>query len=542
MGITLRLRIDEGGQSWLPIAKAHLAAMNARPNASTMRSTMNYAEAKIVVTRSSVVDTIDISTGQPYIFGYFLFTDSGPRVGNAQVDPDVSIVRLLTTYKSIPRIGDELPTVELARAPFLGDGFVLVALSNRIEAATPADIVVWTALNKLSAQATQYLASDPARIGHSTTFVEDVQMSGTTSIFKSTNVWGSGWQDSDHRYRYGCCGLVDDGTPAHNPTPVIFVGNTKTQQIAEVGVPRAAGRPYYPYTMFVIGPGRLQAIQTVEDSQDPQIPPYFLQSTNHGDTWAAVPADFLIPFTYTTTAVGDRARYSTAQLTAFSRGSTIQYLGVGRQLLVLPGLKDMLGPPLVLGGDPQPRFCYMAFLGTDGAGYSRITWPADDWLVTQAGIQTMNSYIAIFEPSVAETGMDYAGMQMVFGKGCIYFTVVVAGVPQFMVSRNFGASWDFYPRPVGVALIGVTLEPYVSNDTPGKLIFAKPDYPAGRIRFMRTTGKFDEFKTVGTSIRPKQGLLPNTSLIPLNTVFVNFGGVKYSPRVVPALPDEFEPT
>ena len=516
MGITLRLRLNgEGAEKWLPVAKAHLAAANARPGVSFVRNVLNYNEAKMVITRSTVVDQIDITTGLPYIFGYFIFATSvGDKVGNAQVDPDEDIVKLLTQYNIAPRIGDAPAAVELARAPYVGDGFVMFAWSNRFSVSTEFDIITWTVLNKLSSQSTQYFQSDPLRIGHSTTFIEEVQMTGTFSLYKFPTVWGCGYSGNEQRYCYGCCGLTDDGLGSHRPTPIVFVGNTKSQQIFQVAYPRAPNRVYFNFSMFVVAPGHMQAIHTVSDSQDPQIPPYIAESLDYGTSWNAVAADFLIPYTLQTTAVGDRARYSDSQMTAFAQESTIQYLGNGKQLLVLSaGLKDMLGDPLIPGGDPTPRYCYMAFLGTNGGGYTRISWPPDDWLTFSSGFHKGTSYIAMFEPTAADTP-DYTGMQMAFGKGCIHFTVVVAGVPKFMITRDFGSTWEFHDRPANLGLVGTVLKPYINEDDPGKLIFAQPDYPTGRIRFMTTTGRFNEFKKVGTFIKPKQGLRPNTGLIP----------------------------
>jgi hypothetical protein len=68
VGIALRLRLTgDGAIAWLPVAKAHLAAINARPNASFIRNLMNYPGVVIEVVRGTVIDQINITILSGYL-------------------------------------------------------------------------------------------------------------------------------------------------------------------------------------------------------------------------------------------------------------------------------------------------------------------------------------------------------------------------------------------------------------------------------------------------------------------------------------------
>ena len=140
MGITLRLRMEgDTAWKWLPVAKAHLAAINARAGASMVRNVMDYPDVRIVVTRGTVVDQIDIKVGGPYIFGTFNYwqvagsTDwmNDIKVGDARVGPEESVCQLIQDYTRIPRFNPEQVVIELARSDHRRGLSQTVALHNR---------------------------------------------------------------------------------------------------------------------------------------------------------------------------------------------------------------------------------------------------------------------------------------------------------------------------------------------------------------------------------------------------------------------------
>lgn len=512
----------------------------------------------------------EVFVGEPSLVG--VSSDPPPSVlkySLADIEEDESFTEQIKD-ENYYRTGAFYTTIMRTRMPYVGDNFVMTALatSNDGSVVADADWTIWPCIHRVPVAGRQYLSSDPLRMGRSTTWIDAVQFTGIFFPFSGTSLVCSGWDNSTKRYRFGVSSLVPEDQPTYSPgepvNPVFFAGDTGTQTMQQVGFPYWAGRITGIFTPYVIAPGRLQAlVRTVEgiiDTTDPaynpsvdlQRPPFLANSVDHGTTWTAASASFLSPFLYQVPASGDdREHYSLPQHGSFS-DNVIIGMGEGKSLLIITaGLKDFNGLIAFIPGDPGPapnfaRLCPMAFLGTNGAGYTRIPWPPDDWLVYSLGDPYTTSYLQFFGSS-GVYGKDRRNCQFAFGVGCVYLPVRHEGANnKIMFTRDFGASWTISPALPGLmntnyfTSFGTIIKPYVDANDKGQIVFAQPEAATGKIKFLSTDGDFTVFKTVGV-VKPFNELDVDTNLVGqiFNIFFTNFGG-ENKPYVFPAFPGEYD--
>lgn len=532
MGTVLNIDLNgEGAYKWLPLAKAKLAAMNARAQASALRCVLKITGADIEILRGNVVDTIKITVGLPYLHGIYVVAPNTSL--DAVLSPEDQLART-THWKSFYVIGSSVPTVELARMPYVGDGYLIELYSNlQDHLADPNNATSWPVLAKADSPGSQCLSSDPARTNHSVSFINDAQFTGYGRYGHRVAVLASGWDSPTTRYRYAISGVVPPG-PTGKSVPIFYTGSTGALTLVQAAYPQYPGREHNPFVPSVIGKGVIQALHGITD--DPtlaQIAPYFATSTDHGSTWVVATADVLTPYLDSVTA-SPRNTYNNSQIAALSAYAANIYMGNGRSLLIIPnGLVDHGGS----GG--TARFAPMAFVGTAGGSYARVSWPPDNWYTGANGFAVdPNNELYYINFGVT----DEQGAQLGFGMGCVYLSVRQAGVSSIMYTRDFGASWNFAPVPVsagGTSQFGATVKPYLSASQPGRIVFATPDFTNNKLAFVWTDGTFQTFKSAGVVLHAKGALTPFPSQ-GFNYYFVNYGGGRYAPYVFPAFPGEFD--
>ncbi len=484
----------------------------------------------------------EVFVGEPSLIGLYKLNSAAIFPAAIDIDDDESgrITKLTPFYL----LGTLAANPTLARLPYVGDGFVLALFSNLNDIGADTDAVThWPVMMQALSWA-QYLASDPERMGRSTTFIDDIQISGLLTDLHTFYFTCSGWDDDTKRYRFGLAATYWTGSPhVDNRVPIFYVGDTGTQTMTQVAPVYSAGRNNIAFAPFVIGLGRLQGIHVVEEDDTlvlPKVAPYLVNSTDHGDTWASAAAAFLTTYLFEYPIDGpDRAYYENLQLTGLAFSSLIVYLGQGKSLLIISnGFKDMMGDPM--DTPPDARFGPMAFLGTDGAGYARITWPPDDWFTSSNGASLGGDYLRFFGYT-----NDLRTCQFGFGDGCMYMPVRRDGTDnKIMFTRDYGSTWNFSGVLPGrmndnnLSNFGAVIEPYVDADNKGKIVFAVPDYDLDKLVFFSTDGDFTEFKQV-TSLKPPGNGLDETADPDFNVFFTNFGGAR-KPYVFPAFPGEFD--
>jgi len=310
-------------------------------------------------------------------------------------------------------------------------------------------------------------------------------------------------------------------------------------------------------------------------------------TTDHGDTWTEHDADFLTPYIYTnltdpgvTEGIGpdddnlpSLGFYNDSQLMYMLKNMKVVYLGSNKSLVIVPnaymqGDPDYQaagGPPYNIG-DIGAVFRCIAFIGTGGTGYTKITWPLENFLVNMTGgyREKRNPDLSNSVTTNPIPGTTLLGwmrpLPMAFGNGCVYVpTLYDEGtfgfVWRIVFSRDFGATWTT-SAPVPEAIVapsinkptsagnpgqggiyGIVVKPYVNSGNPGKIIFAAPDHAAGTLTFMSTDGNFVDWKTLYT-LHPGPSSLDSGAYFSAWTMDHYFAN--YAKSVYAAFPGEFD--
>lgn len=493
--------------------------------------------------------------GAPSLYGYTAFAAGGNTFyAGASVDfVDGRTVPRVTT-KVAYRLGSNSPTLPRARTPYAGDGFLLTMYGNGNDAPS-ANALHWPLLLRPTPAIKEYKASDPEKANKTTTFIDQIQIGGLGAPAHYFTMLGSGWDGAEKRYRFCLAATyyADENDKFRTRAPAFYTGDTGTQSMQQVSFPFFPGRDNPFCSPYVIGPGKLQALQVaVEDLDKPLLAPFFATSNDHGSTWSTTTASFLTPHLFMTPARAAnpaatppepavRAGYDNDQLAGIGAFGINVYLGEGKHILIVPnGFVDMGG------ANSSPRFAAMAFLGTNGSGYTRLAWPADVWYVSSSGhpLQAGGNRIRLVSFS-----QDARSAQRGFGLGCMYIGVDEGTTSKLMVTHDFGQTWTLASptgAPNGFADAGAVIRPYKSPEKPGQLVFASAKYATvadnGRIEFLSIDGTFTKFKkTIGIITSKTRNItqtVPGTEAVP-NLYFTNFGGDKPA-YIFPAFPGEFE--
>jgi hypothetical protein len=199
-----------------------------------------------------------------------------------------------------------------------------------------------------------------------------------------------------------------------------------------------------------------------------------------------------------------------------------------------------------MGENGSDRFAPMAFLGSSGGGYSRISWPADTWYTDEAGLANGPDELLL----VLYT-KDSRSAQLGFGAGSMYIPDTSATGLRFLVTRDSGSSWATLASPAlpdglaggTISQSGAVIRPYVTDDQPGVIVFTYTNYAAGTIDFLRTDGKFTAFSRTAGKVKANATLTANQQMVSatglLNRYFTFFGGGE-RPYIFPAFPREFD--
>jgi hypothetical protein len=513
--------------------------------------------------------------GSPSLVGWFL-NDTSNAFQLAYIDLDTG----RTTVPSapvvrFPKFSEFAASLALGRVTNIGDGLLMSVANdaNSIPSTVPeavrATVASWPMMLTVQPAIKQRFSSEPVSVAKAVSFVDQLPVSGMLSYYHDYGVHATGWDNDTKRYRYGFSlkSFSDPESPLTSRFPAFFAGNTVDKDLVQKDFPFFPGRDHPGGKMYVIGPGKLQQLVTVselptaEDRAEVDITyPYFANSIDHGDTWSGAAAEFIRPFLRTrpltplvpanpgadppTPEIPERRAYlDNTHLNRLQDNSIIVYLGEGKSMLIIPN--GVVTADDVFGSTTT---CAMAFLGTNGSGYTRISWPPDDWVFPNLFGEPDDApqYLRIFRLSKDRYSAQYA-----FGKGCMFLSVVSDGALKFLVTYNYGSSWSIVPRPAlpegvsgGILPESCTvIKPYVSDDEPGELLFAYPNYATGRTPFLKTTGLFTPFKKTAAVVNIKGQLGVGSSQLILGTFqanvhFTYFGGAK--PSIYPAFPGEFD--
>lgn len=480
----------------------------------------------------------------------------------------------------LPKLSQNAASLALCRLVYIGDGLLLSIINNANDFNDNANdyeqVVHWPAMLPVNAGIKQRGSEEDVGIAKAVAYIDSVVISGLVPYFHDFGLHATGWDGDTKRYRFGMsCRYYTDGSTKdkaqESRVPVFFAGNTGDKSLVQTAVPFYPGRNHAGGKVFVIGPGRLQQLvfvteQKAEDREgNPILYPYFANSSDHGDSWSSATAEFIRPFLYIrpltpmvpanpaadppTPEIPEKRAYLDNQHLERMQDNHINvYLGDGKSMLIIPNgfVEKPEGQPV--------KTCAMAFLGDQGGNYTRVSWPADDWrhgggggVLGEPENFATDSYVRLFR-----LPKDRYSAQFAFGVGCMYVPIKVATVTKFLVTYDFGGSWtikDFPARPDGVTggeLLdsGTIIEPYLNEDEPGEIIFAYPNYNAGRIDFLKTNGLFGPFEKTAGMVNYKTPLAtPGPQLYfqmgEANQHFTYFGGAKKS-HIYPAFPGEFD--
>lgn len=439
-----------------------------------------------------------------------------------------------TDYKEIFYITPRGNLQFSALLTYVGEQYVFNLQSSNPDLTngeTAADTLYWPVLTAVPDPGDQFEDFDPLANGKSITYINTYQLQSLSSGFLRACTFASGYQDSTNKYRFGFTAFNrrDPGIPAVND-PVAFSGSTRPIELTQRDLPLAddALGINQPFAPFVIGRGRIQSLQApLTRPAQPLISPYFANSTDHGDTWTTASAAFVTPFLRLSSGV-----YDDTQLGSISDAINT-YLGKN------DGSDDTQSMFYLPAGWTGTQYVPMIFLGTNGAGYTRVAWPPDDWPVNTQGLPLTTNQV-----TWATEAQDLRRVPFGFGRGCMYVPVKVAGVPKIMFTRDYGATWAYSsgtmtPELLDTPFAGIVVTPYVDETKKGSILFPAPNYTKQIIEFFRTNGEFTEFKKALGTIKVKDMLAPTgLQARAFNYIFTKFNGLQRS--IFPAFPKEFD--
>lgn len=276
MGIVLRLRlVGDDAQKYLPIAKAHLAAINARSNASFVRNLLEYPDATIEVVRGTVVDQINITQG---IDGFYSL---------GFVDTAYKIVGSPTARGTFSKRGDAgTETFNFPALPFYGKGYGVVPRSAGIGTTLDFD-----GKNCPAVQATLSLTRDGKKLTDLYSIVANGAFGEGAAIFFQGGVW---WKDADtFRFAAGLNFMAVGGDGQHRSA--FIVDDKDTQTVGDTL--NLTGQLTVAPLVTRMGPGQILMMHRflrppyTGSSVDPTTVPglAFSFTTDAGRTWTPAP-------------------------------------------------------------------------------------------------------------------------------------------------------------------------------------------------------------------------------------------------------------
>lgn len=501
--------------------------------------------------------------GGEYLWGITI--DEDGAFVTLVADPENNLRRALPNDKRVYGIDGNILGSPLT--PYVGDGYVLqLRVTPDGNEATPATF--WPVLSLANGPGDEYLSEDPLAERRTVSFLDvsaipfDYADAFGMPTMRNIGVAVTG-KISNAGFGFVIYGLYRDDPASNAPAfPFLKRGETRSPVIDDVAFPTVSGRSHYRFNVFAAGKGKLLGLQVVVEVDSlAREYPQLVFSSDHGASWLSIDADFLtddlVPYTDPPFG-GPRGSYTyPSQLERLALLTNIQYVGDGKTMIFIP-----MG---YVGTDGLGAyFAPMMFIG-DGLLYTRVAWEADEWYVNSIGNQrTSDTPRAGFSLTSGTTSGDdtsklgIAGAQFSHGVGCLYMPVrethSLPLVWSILHTRDFGATWERSPAvPAGIfpdnglCTAGVIIRPYqaATGLTPAKnavIVFAKPDYEAGKVELFQTDQDFTEFTRI-TSIKSKTGLLDAVWPDVVNHFFVNTGAVgnpQHLPTVFPAFPGEFD--
>lgn len=469
------------------------------------------------------------------------------------------------TYSSVPilrfpRFGTNSASLFTGRAKLVGDGHLtgVAGNTNDVPDQYGTDVVSWPFIFYAPAAIKLRDSQSDEKSPPGVSWLDTLTITGLSAYDHQPEMHATGWDAGTKTYCYSFTAAypANSEQPYKTRAPVAYYGDLTNKTLTQTAAPFYPGRDNSCFSVFTIGPGTLQALMTVTEDLDfaEMLPPYMATSTDHGRTWVASNADFLAPYLKKVPfqpasgeipAVREHfAMGESPQLYNMAKYHINVYVGGGKNILIIPnGYTGTEGS--------VDRYCAMAFIGSEGQGYTRLSWPPDAWVMDQAGMTTQIPESRVL---LSFSGRDFLTNQFGFGLGCMYYPTLYEGAARLLVTYDFGSTWALKPLPTlpsdvtggVIGIMGCVVSPYVDGDDPGELLFTYVRYAAGKISVLRTDGTFTAFKKTGGAIKAKsnQPIRPNgTSLYSpngeVNRHLTNFAASK-KPYIFPAYPGEFD--
>ncbi|RZL88832.1 MAG: hypothetical protein EOP82_21690 [Variovorax sp.] len=491
----------------------------------------------------------------PYLWGYVVL--SSDQVRAARLEPETGFAsRESFQHQLVYGPGQNFVTTAVTR--YVGDGFILQLLNDGGTTGDVADPsrIFWPTLVRASGQREEF-PGDGTHAGESLSFYDQARIAGLGALDgpaigtggHSFALFASGWGGEGQGYRFGMTALYfsDPAEPTTTRVPVMWAGSTRGATMAQRAYPYFPDRDHCPFTSFVAGPGKVQALHFVTEDTDEeiQIDPYLALSSDHGDNWTSAAATFLVDCLYEFPAAGsDRIHYDNGQMNMMGRYATIIYVGNDTTLLIVPNayvdgeLQEIDGE--VVSGVPPARFCPALFVGHNGS-YTRQAWPCDDWYTDRNGAKTDEEGDAVLLAGVTLLRTGQFGL----GPGRAYIPVFQDGAIRVMLTEDYGASWAFSP-PVPPEILSTYSSSFCgvisrapTETGPAHVVFPAPDYVEKKMRFTRTRDLFQTFEPFG-GVKAELLTSPAPYSGDYNYSFVNYGGKRHRPAVFPAYPGVFD--
>lgn len=476
---------------------------------------------------------------EAYLVGIYLSDESGESIQFERLNPEDRVFEKMKRGAIYDTTGDGVSGIFPGAMTYIGDGYLLQVLNDGEEFADQRSTihypVLWFAEGTRKSQVLASSLTGPAR-RH---VLLGPQMTGTWRGFLHHSICHTGFIDAEKRYGWVFAFMQDNAlikapNKDHNDPnnwapyssyPVVYCGNTGQMSNAGQVLPNYPGRYHFVSAVQSTGPGKLMLFIGIQEdneeifdpdsgdagewdysggAQRPQLPPYLLVSTNHGESWAVASAEFIAPYLWTApsdiTPAGRIGAYMNSQIDLIASGFTATYVGNGVTLIwILGGWDADVG-----------EFCPMLFRYANGS-FTRLPWPADTWyhnkfIETTAWKDCYVNFVFHGNKELRPLISVNAGRanKWCFGVGCAFFVVVDKfNGPQFLFTRDFGATWTLSAYVTSFDLPSATLSlgdnaavvsPYKSPEAPGKIVFLVTDIANDKIYTMHCDGNFDSFK------------------------------------------------
>jgi len=370
-------------------------------------------------------------------------------------------------------------------------------------------------------------------------------------------MFATGWDDVRKAYRWGfvakyapfsATGLAMSVTVSTTEKPTeahVYLTDTAGSVPTHVVPPNdGTARVHFGGRVYVTGPGQLTGLVFVKAHPDFVPPasftldvrqPYFLHSSDHGESWTQIDASFLSPLIPKLTQAGapPPGEYPDPQSAAYSATySGFVYLGSGRSLFIFRHYATTART------DAYAK-CYFFEAGA----FTPLAWGYDtslDQVMFPALTRSFRGSVGAAEATGLIASDAASPASFCFGPGCCVIpttrgVIFSTATCVLRITRDYGATWSEVTLPTymdgraGTTPAIVPAAPYVSPDSPGTIYLITRTDTSPALRCYKTDGSFTTFADLGIVVDAAGGW---------SSLAVWAPGKR---PLYPQLPDEFNP-